>query len=243
MSTVNTDAIKPRDTGLDITLGATGDTTVISANSINTNTIKDSGGNTLWTSDGSGTLSSVNAGLKGNLILLATNTFTDVASSSFTTLIDSTYDVYKFVFNAINPENDNDNLQIQFSTDGGLSYGVTTTSTYFLAKHYEDDTTASLAYVTDEDAAQSTGMINLASGIGSGSDECAAGELYLFSPASTTYVKNFYSVFNFYKQINASFNSYVGGYVNTTSAVNAVIFKMDNGTGNLDGEIKMYGLL
>ena len=46
MSTVNTDAIKARDTGLDITLGATGDTTVISANSINTNTIQDSGGNT-----------------------------------------------------------------------------------------------------------------------------------------------------------------------------------------------------
>ena len=40
MSTVNADAIKARDTGLDITLGATGDTTVISANSINTNTIQ-----------------------------------------------------------------------------------------------------------------------------------------------------------------------------------------------------------
>ena len=58
MSKVNADAIKPRDTGLDITLGATGDTTVISADSINANTIKDSGGNTLWSSDGAGTLSS-----------------------------------------------------------------------------------------------------------------------------------------------------------------------------------------
>ena len=61
MSKVNTDAIKPRDTGLDITLGATGDTTVISADSINANTVKDSGGNTLWTSDGSCNLSSVNS--------------------------------------------------------------------------------------------------------------------------------------------------------------------------------------
>ena len=81
----------------------------------------------------------------------------------------------------------------------------------------------------------------MASGPGNGSDECAAGELHLFNPASTTYVKNFYSEFNFYQQINASFNSYVGGYVNTTSAVNAVIFQMSS--GNLDGEIKMYGLL
>ena len=66
MSTVNADAIKPRDTGLDITLGATGDTTVISADSINTNTVKDSGGNTLWTSDDSGTLSSVNSAFSGS---------------------------------------------------------------------------------------------------------------------------------------------------------------------------------
>ena len=70
MSKVNADAIKPRDTGLDITLGATGDTTVISADSIDVNTVKDSGGNTLWTSDGSGNLSSINAGLKGSEVLI-----------------------------------------------------------------------------------------------------------------------------------------------------------------------------
>ena len=100
MSKVNTDAIKPRDTGLDITLGATGDTTVISADSINTNTVKDSGGNTLWTSDGSGTLSNLNSGGAETLIL--SQTLSTVGSDDnlchFTNgvVFDSTYDHYKF---------------------------------------------------------------------------------------------------------------------------------------------------
>ena len=136
MSTVNTDAIKPRDTGTDITLGAAGDTTVISANSIDFNTLKDSGGNTLFSSDGAGTLSSVNSGLKGALVLLTTNTFTDEASSSFTTLIDSTYDVYKFMYNAINPATDGVNFVMEGSIDGGSSWGILKTSTYYLTYNY-----------------------------------------------------------------------------------------------------------
>jgi len=195
---------------------------------------------TLWVSDGSGTISGLNSGFGSAQVLISSQTVTDTASVLFTSGITSTYKEYIFEFFNINPENDNQNLQIQFSTNGGSSYGVETTSTYFLAKHYEDGTSGSLAYVTDEDANQSTGMINMASGPGNGSDECAAGELHLFNPASTTYVKNFYSKFNFYQQINASFNSYVGGYVNTTSAVDAVIFQMSS--GNFDGTIKMYGI-
>ena len=77
MSRVYTDTLEPRKPTQDITLGTSGETISVAGDSINVNTVKDKGGNTLWTSDGSGTLSSVNAGLKGNLILLATNTFTD----------------------------------------------------------------------------------------------------------------------------------------------------------------------
>ena len=75
MSRVYTDTIEPRKSTQDITLGTSGETISVGANSINVNTVADKGGNTLWTSDGSGNLSSINAGLKGNLVLLATNTF------------------------------------------------------------------------------------------------------------------------------------------------------------------------
>ena len=48
-------------TGTTVTLGAAGDAVeVASSATLKTNTIKDAGGNTLFTSDGSGTITSIN---------------------------------------------------------------------------------------------------------------------------------------------------------------------------------------
>ena len=68
MSRVYTDTIEPRKPTQDITLGTTGETITLPGNDLRVNTVKDKGGNTLWTSDGSGTLSSVNSGLKGDFV-------------------------------------------------------------------------------------------------------------------------------------------------------------------------------
>jgi len=240
VSRVYTDTLEPRKPTQDITLGTSGETISVAGDSINVNTVKDKGGNTLWTSDGSGTLSSVNAGLKGNLLLLDTNTFTDAASSTFTTLIDSTYDAYIFKWNAINPATDDANFTFQSSTDGGSNYNITATTTYFSAKHSEGGS-YSVGYEASYDQAQSTNFINLAVGIGNESDECAVGVLHLFTPSNATYVKHFYSTNQFYHEAAYSFKGYVAGYFNTPTALNAISFKMNS--GNMDGEIKMYGLL
>ena len=131
MSRVYTDTIEPRKSTQDITLGTSGETISVGANSINVNTVADKGGNTLWTSDGSGVLSSVNAGLKGNLTLLTTQTIsTNTESISFTTGIDSTYDVYIIKYIEMSTTNNGVDFQFQGSTDGGSSYGVAITSTY-----------------------------------------------------------------------------------------------------------------
>ena len=241
MSRVYTDTIEPRKETQDITLGTSGETISVGANSINVNTVADKGGNTLWTSDGSGNLSSVNAGLKGNLVLLNTNTFSGASSSAFTTLIDSTYDVYIFKFNAINPATENAEFTVNFSSDSGSNYNVIKTTTLFYAYHNEAGTDSALSYYAAHDIAQGTGYQTLTEGSGSGADECGVGELYLFAPSSTTYVKQFYATINYYHGANYTQNQYAAGYLNTTSVIDAVDFKMDS--GNMDGEIKMYGLL
>ena len=64
MSELRVATIEPEGATTTLTLGASGDTVTSSADSIKANTFKDAGGNTLWTSDGAGTLSSVNIGLK-----------------------------------------------------------------------------------------------------------------------------------------------------------------------------------
>ena len=239
MSKVVATTVLPEDSGEVLTFGDTGDAIAISGDSLNLNNLQDAGGNNIITSDGAGNLT-VNSGLGGAMNLLATNTFTGTTSSAFTTLIDSTYDVYKFRWNATNPATDAVFFQFNGSSDSGSNYNVVKTTSSYQVIHYEDDTSYSLAYSAGDDLAQSTNYQYLATSVGNGADECTAGELYLFAPSSTTYVKHFYSKDSHTHSSNAAQSLYIGGYFNTTSAINAISFKMSS--GNMDGEIKMYGI-
>ena len=92
----------------------------------------------------------------------------------------------------------------------------------------------------DNDLGQGTGGQPLNDHSGPGADENTVAELHLFNPASTTYVKHFYSRSNNYHASDISVDAFVGGYANTTSAVNAVQFAP--ASGDFDGKIKMWGV-
>ena len=241
MSKIRSSVIEPA-TGTTLTLGASGDTVAVSSDAIKLNTLKDSGGNTLFTSNGSGTLSSVNSGLSGaGPKLIQSQTATNVASVSFTSGLDSTYDKYMFVFIDIQPVTDWGDFQFTVSTNGGSSYGVSKTTTFFEAAHAESDSSAYLSYDTTWDRAESTSPQWFTYNTGTTGDYCYAGIMNLYSPSSTTYVKQFTITGNNYYGGDYSMNQYVAGYINTTSAVDAIKFQMD--TGNIEsGTIKLYGV-
>ena len=178
--------------------------------------------------------------MSGKLTLISSATASGSSSVEFTSGIDSTYDEYVFYFVDVNPATDGTHFRIGASTDGGSSYGVTKTTTWFYAIHDESDSSASLAYSTSVDLAQSTDPQIIAYSIGNGADECSSGELHLFNPASTTYVKHFYSRMNVYRSDDKTQDTFPAGYFNTTSAINAVKFNMLS--GNFDGNIYMYGV-
>jgi hypothetical protein len=177
----------------------------------------------------------------GGMKLISSQTASNSASISFTTGIDSTYKEYQFWFIDIHPRTDAVNFTFNLSTDSGSNYNVTKTTTYFYAYHTEADTSTGLGYETSGDLAQSTAFQLLAGNVGSDADQSVGGTLQLFNPSSTTYVKHFISNTNYSWQGDASENDYVAGYGNTTSAVNAVQFKM--ASGNFDGTILMYGIV
>jgi len=200
---------------------------------------------TMFVSNGSGTVSSVNAGWGGVQVLLSSQTASNSASISFTSGIDSTYEEYIFEFININPATDSTELRLNASTDGGSSYGITKTTTYFRAYHYEDESSyhtpaSGPTYDTGSDLAQSTSPQILVTNIHNAADATACGELHLFNPSSTTYVKNFYSEISNMIHWPGNDHVFVGGYLNTTSAIDAVKFDVDSGT--FDGTIKMYGI-
>ena len=240
MSTLEARTIEPQS-GTTVTLGASGDSVVIGADALKTNTVKDAGGNTIFTSDGAGTLSSINSGLTGNMVFINSATASANTSVSFTSGIDSTYDEYVFyVVNMRNASNDNETFRFNLSSDGGDNYNVTKTTTYFDAIHSEDDSTASLQYQAGHDRAQSTDYQSLCFECGNDADQSQCVELHLFAPSSTTYVKHFYAVGQSSRYNDGSENSYIAGYANTTSAINAIDFKYQVGT--MTGTIYLYGM-
>jgi len=183
------------------------------------------------------------AGLaSGGLNLITTNTISSgVSSSSFTSSIDSTYDTYLFKFINIHGATENILFTFNLSADGGSNYNVTKTSTFFTARHREDDSAAVLTYQTAADLAQATGYQQILFDSGIANDDANSGELYLFSPSSTTFVKHFIGRCGSTNTSPQNYDNYFAGYGNTTSAVNAIDFKFSS--GNIDsGVIKMYGL-
>ena len=179
----------------------------------------------------------------GNMVLLSSQTASNSASISFTTGIDSTYKEYQFYFINIHPRTDQQTFHFNMSTDSGSNYNVTKTSSAFGAYHDEAGTSTALNYNTGGDLAQSTAFqnLNVEGSIGNGADESLSGSLTIFNPSSTTYVKHYIANTQFYEWSNYSIQAFVAGYGNTTSAVNAVQFKM--GSGNFDGTILMYGIV
>ena len=174
------------------------------------------------------------------LTLLTTNTPSGASLSAFTSSIDGTYDEYMFVLNNINPSAES-GIVIHASIDGGSNYGVEVTTTAFDAHHFEDDSATDFAQDTGQDRAANTGDQSLVWSTGAGGDECCAGVLHLFSPASTTYVKHFYSRVTNYRGDDANTHAFVAGYYNTTSAINAIKISPDSGK-TFDGTIQMFGV-
>ena len=167
----------------------------------------------------------------------ATLSFVDGASD---VVLDDTYKEYVFTFNNIHPETDNVEFQFNLSIDAGSNYNVTKTTTMFFARHSEDDGTE-LYYESSLDLAQSTAFQPFMGNLGGGNDECCSGYLRLFNPSSTTFVKHFISQFNYYHKLDRSQNSFVSGYGNTTSAVDAIQFKMSADAIDA-GDICLYGI-
>ena len=236
-STIMVNTLEPQS-GTTLTVGKSGQNLQVNADSLKANVAKDAGGNAVFTSDGSGNLSGLNSGFGSAQVLISTQTADDSASLSFTSGLTSTYKIYLFEFFEINPATDNAVFQFQA---GSSSYDTVMTTSTFTAYNSESGGTPAVTYWAAQDQAQGTAFQSLGPECGNGADECSVGELHLFNPASTTYVKNWYGVVQQYQYTNMSQEFFPAGYFNISAAITQVQFKMSS--GNFDGIIQMYGVL
>ena len=156
-------------------------------------------------------------------------------------VFDSTYKEYVFTFKNIHPQTDNSSLTFQVSTNGGTSYGVNTTTTYFRGQHEEDGASSALTYVGSDDIADDTAFIPISEDCGNDNDQNCSGILSIFNPADTTFMKHWLHNMSGMQRNDYAFNEFMAGYFNTTSAINAVKFEF--GAGAIDaGDICLYGI-
>ena len=241
MSRVYSDTVLPEDSGVnqDLTLGTTGDTVQVTAGaSLNVNTLKDSGGNTLFTSDGSGNLSSMNSAFSGGPTLIATNTLTGSSTySDFT--ISGSYKLYIFSIQRLWCATDGSPTGINFSDDGS-NFDVVKTTTVAQAYHAQNNSQSGFSYTASQDQKNTGNRQNIFFSTSNQADSNCAATVYLFNPHSTTYYKHFYSVTTMYGDLLGQRHIHIGGWLSTTDALQKVRF--DSNAGNLTGVIKMYGL-
>ena len=166
---------------------------------------------------------------------------------TFTSGLDSTYKEYMFTFNDIHLQTHGATLGFDMSTDSGDNYGTAKTTTLFYARHeFNSCVGEAISYYAGGDLAQGTGFQIVLDAFDAtyktASDTyCGSGWLHLYDPASTTFVKNFLSLtFNIRDNEHAE-PTYVSGYGNTASAVDAIQFKASSGNID-DGDICLYGL-
>ena len=160
-------------------------------------------------------------------------------------VLDSTYPIYIFKFINCHTNTNERNVVFKGSIDAGSNYNVTQTTTAFRARNFEDGSTPSLEYESAHDVAQGTGGQGLAGAagsgnMGSGSDESMSGELMLFNPSSSTFVKH-YMLINSADRNGQCEQQYIAGYCNVTAAIDGIQFGTNTSTIG-SGTFKLYGV-
>ena len=190
-------------------------------------------------------VSSVASMPSGALVPIKTLTASSSATLSFVdgssdVVLDNTYPIYVFKFINIHPATDNADFSVNFR-DGGSNYDATKTTITFRAYHDEGTEGQALEYETGRDLSQSTSAQTLTTSTGNDNDQSLSGELTLFSPASTTFIKHFMAQVSTLSGDNYNYNNFTSGYCNVTAAIDGVQFSMSS--GNIDsGTIKLYGI-
>ena len=175
----------------------------------------------------------------GSLSHIATQTASSSSTINFTSGIDSAYKEYIFFFINIHASS-NSSLGFKASINGGSAYGIATTTSAFMAEQGESNDPF-LGYRTSEDHAQDTGLIKIGESYGTDNDQSGSGFMHLFNPSDTTFVKHFIARNHSSHPSDYADHAFKAGYINTTSAVDAIQFSMTS--GNIDsGQILLFGL-
>ena len=252
MAILRVDTIEPEGATTNLTVGESGGNLDVAGNDIRSNVLQDSGGNAIFTSDGSGNLSGVNAGFGSDMVHLITTTVSSAVQyiTFSSTYITSTYKEYWFKFYNMHPVSNAQDFRMEVSADNGAdSYnGVNIVSSYFLSTHNNSSSQDVLIEDTYGAKRNATGVQVIVRSQGNGNLTGSAphtgkmsccGDLHLWNPGSTTMKKMWQA--RMHRGDDYAQDIFVQGVFNQVGAVNALRFSF--ASGNMDhGIIKLFGI-
>ena len=174
------------------------------------------------------------------MTLLQTQTASSSSTITFDSNIDSTYKEYQIHWTDVHPSASGEKFQVNFK-DGSTAYDATKTTTAFESYNNEADNNSALTYQSGNHLSQSTSAQHISDGLGNENDESCVGILTIYAPADTTFVKHFIIEANMYNGGDFSVHDFIGGYINTATAIDGVQFSMTSGSIDV-GTFKLYGV-
>ena len=176
-----------------------------------------------------------------NLIKIASATADGDSVINFTSGIDSTYNVYYVVYNAIHPAAGS-KLTCQFTTNGS-DFNLALCTAQCNGSNTEGGSVTDNNADASEDQNDGTAYqsIAYADTIETNAESCCNGFLWLYGPSNTTFHKHFYSRSIAKDDAPGGAQTWTTGQIKTASAVTGISFKMSS--GNIDsGTFTLYGL-
>ena len=261
-TTIQTDKLDPKS-GTALEIGTSGDTITVPTGAgltvtdeVKTNKISPATGTAFALGDSGDTFTVpagatiVNSGTAtgfggGSWNLIKTLTASGDATLSFVNgaadvVLDTTYNVYVFTFTNIHGSIINYSLSWNGSTDTGSNYNVS--KTQFANRSWKcSGSSGAPTDDTGESLYQSTAFATMNNSVGIDADEQCSGQMWLYNPGSSTFGKMYETHTNNTHSSDCLYKWITGGEIETTSAVDAIQFKLN--TGNLDsGVISLYGI-
>jgi len=188
------------------------------------------------------------------MVLIQEQTLSNVASMTFSTGIDDTYDMFMFQFvniHAHTGDSSSSNFTFQVNDTGNTGYNNWNLHSSFAAAfHDEDDSGAGWGYdnnrdsPTDPGASLTTDYVILQSYQGTEADEACSGEMYVFNLSDDSYSKPWHSIMTTNAHYDATYTAETRGVIayksgGASTPIDDFNFKIS--TGNMSGTIRLWG--
>lgn len=171
----------------------------------------------------------------GKLELIETQTVSGVSVVNFTSIDESTYNVHYLTFNDLDLSDDQENIQVRFSNDGG--------STYESGSNYDWAHQRNIVGIGSLEVNSTTGTsIEIVRLLGNATNETQNGYIYFYNLGDSAKYSFTTSHTTGMYYTGAYISNFGSGVYHTAETINAIRIKDSGSGGTFSATMSLYGI-